>query len=116
MAAGSQAARALLNGAYAFAGVVEFWNSQRARDSGGQAAHEFARTATQVRWALDDLANAEGLTAAGRRLIAGMAATADGWDVDAAARSPRSDTAVDLGQGPPSQGQGFRLRELSGPS
>lgn len=73
---------ALFQGAYAHLGVADFWRVQRGLVSGAaesEANFEFAYWLEQTRRATDALARSGGLTAAGVRFVAYMAATLDGW-------------------------------------
>ncbi|MFV2017330.1 HEXXH motif domain-containing protein [Micromonospora sp. LOL_023] len=75
----------LLQGVYAFAGIAEFWRAVRYRATGsaGTLAHfEFARWHRQVRTVLALMAELPQLTEVGRRLVAGLTATADRWQTD----------------------------------
>lgn len=72
----------LLQGVYAFVGITEFWRAFRHQATGRTArlAHfEFARWRHQVRAVLRMLAGLPELTEVGRRLVAGLDATAAGW-------------------------------------
>ncbi|MEU1180980.1 HEXXH motif-containing putative peptide modification protein [Streptomyces sp. NPDC005820] len=70
--------RGLLYGAHAFAGVTSFWRQRRAAD-GPRADFEFALFRWQLRTALAALHNATGLTPAGGRVVAALAASAAPW-------------------------------------
>ncbi|WP_435205056.1 HEXXH motif domain-containing protein [Micromonospora sp. bgisy143] len=81
----------LLQGVYAFAGITEFWRSvsRWATDGAGTLAHfEFARWRRQVRTVLALLAQMPQLTEVGRRLVAGLTATADRWQTDSVPDQP----------------------------
>ncbi|MEU5702687.1 HEXXH motif domain-containing protein [Streptomyces aurantiacus] len=72
----------VLHGAYAFAGVTEFWRVERRALSGPAAdlAHfEYAVWHTAVGEALATLRTSPGLTEAGRQFVERMAETADAW-------------------------------------
>ncbi|WP_245697187.1 HEXXH motif domain-containing protein [Streptomyces phaeochromogenes] len=72
----------VLHGAYAFAGVTEFWRVERRALSGPAAdlAHfEYAVWHTAVGEALATLRTSAGLTEAGRQFVERMAETADDW-------------------------------------
>lgn len=61
--------RGLLHGCYAFLGVAAFWSAECAAGAGSRADYEFARSALQVRQALDALANVTALTQLGREFV-----------------------------------------------
>ncbi|MFI8822656.1 aKG-HExxH-type peptide beta-hydroxylase [Streptomyces sp. NPDC053431] len=75
----------LLQGAYAFLGITDFWSryldraplTERAR-----AEFEFALSRRQTGEAVDTLAADPALTAHGRRFVAGMAARLSSWATD----------------------------------
>ncbi|MFJ4713335.1 aKG-HExxH-type peptide beta-hydroxylase [Streptomyces sp. NPDC088785] len=72
----------LLHGAYAFTGVAGFWRARMAERTGGPgsaAAFHFALRRLQTRLVVRTLATRADLTPAGRRLVAGLAATLDRW-------------------------------------
>jgi HEXXH motif-containing protein len=72
----------LLQGAYAFLGLVEFWHTQQSVGSPGarrRAAFEFSRWRDAVDVVLDTLAGSGALTAPGRRFVHGMRGRIDGW-------------------------------------
>lgn len=72
----------LLQGAYAYLGVVRFWQRQRQLASGAvraRADREFARWRAGVAQALDTLQASSQLTPAGRDFVLGMAKTAAAW-------------------------------------
>lgn len=74
--------RGLLQGVYAFVGIVEFWRGLR-RIATGRVARlaqfEFARWRGQVSRTLEMLQSLPELTDLGRRLLAGLAGTAAAW-------------------------------------
>ncbi|MFC7549644.1 HEXXH motif domain-containing protein [Plantactinospora sp. GCM10030261] len=75
----------LLQGVYAFAGITEFWRAVRhlaTGDASTLAHFEFARWRRQVRTTLARIATLPQLTEVGRRLVAGLTATADRWHAD----------------------------------
>lgn len=81
----------LLQGVYAFAGITEFWRAVRhwASDDAATLAHfEFARWRRQVRAVLTLIAQLPQLTELGRRLVAGLTATADRWQTDSVPDQP----------------------------
>ncbi|MFI5833681.1 HEXXH motif domain-containing protein [Micromonospora sp. NPDC051300] len=72
----------LLQGVYAFVGITEFWRAYRpvATGAGGPVAHfEFARWRRQVTATVAMLRARPELTDVGRRLLDGLAATAETW-------------------------------------
>jgi HEXXH motif-containing protein len=72
----------LLQGVYAFVGIVEFWRGYRWLTVGSpaQLAHfEFARWRRQVLRTVQMLRTLPELTDLGRRLVDGLARTAAGW-------------------------------------
>jgi HEXXH motif-containing protein len=72
----------LLQGAYAFLGMVEFWHGQRSVGSPAarrRAVVEFARWRGAVDAVLDTLAGSGALTAQGRRFLRGMRGRIDAW-------------------------------------
>ncbi|WNF30537.1 HEXXH motif domain-containing protein [Streptomyces sp. C11-1] len=72
----------LLHGAYAFVGVAGFWRARigdRAADPHGLAPFRFALRRVQTRTVLRTLATRASLTPPGRRLVAGLTRTVDGW-------------------------------------
>lgn len=72
----------LLHGAYAFVGVAGFWRDRigdRAADPLDLAPFRFALRRLQTRTVLRTLATRAGLTGPGRRLVAGLTRTVDGW-------------------------------------
>ncbi|MGW1294425.1 HEXXH motif domain-containing protein [Streptomyces sp. NPDC002533] len=72
----------LLHGAYAFVGVAGFWRDRigdRAADPLDLAPFRFALRRIQTRTVLRTLATRATLTAPGRRLVAGLTRTVDGW-------------------------------------
>lgn len=76
----------LLHGAYAFLGVAGFWRLQREHEHGPLAMHahsEFARWRDGAILVARTLGSVEGLTAEGRRFVAGMARTLESWRGDA---------------------------------
>jgi HEXXH motif-containing protein len=91
----------LLQGAYAFLGVTDFW---RAHQHSGEAAHtdlagfEFARWREQTGRAVTELAGSPELTDAGRLLIEGLRATLQAWageTVPDEIAAQASDSAID---------------------
>jgi HEXXH motif-containing protein len=65
----------LFQGAYAYLGLVDYWQVQRLADAGQQtrlANFEFARWLDAIRRALQAIGGSGRLTGAGRRFIAGM--------------------------------------------
>ncbi|WP_246459128.1 aKG-HExxH-type peptide beta-hydroxylase [Streptomyces himalayensis] len=102
----------LLHGAYAFTAVTGFWRDRLADDPGSPtAAYHFALRRLQTRVVVRTLLGSGRLTAPGRRLVSGLAATLDGWlrePVDAAALA-RARTAAALHR------TEWRLRNLDGP-
>lgn len=69
---------ALLHGTYAFLGVADFWQQRVSVDDVSGGRYELARRRSQVAAALETLQATDGLTAAGRRFVAGMATSLDG--------------------------------------
>ncbi|MFF8982273.1 HEXXH motif domain-containing protein [Streptomyces globisporus] len=72
----------LLHGAYAFVGVAGFWRDRigdRAADPLDLAPFRFALRRLQTRTVLRTLATRASLTGPGRRLVAGLTRTVDGW-------------------------------------
>ncbi|MFF9576245.1 HEXXH motif domain-containing protein [Streptomyces rubiginosohelvolus] len=72
----------LLHGAYAFVGVAGFWRDRigdRAADPLDLAPFRFALRRIQTRTVLRTLATRATLTGPGRRLVAGLTGTVDGW-------------------------------------
>ncbi|MFB8218234.1 HEXXH motif domain-containing protein [Streptomyces anulatus] len=72
----------LLHGAYAFVGVAGFWRDRigdRAADPLDLAPFRFALRRIQTRTVLRTLATRAALTGPGRRLVAGLTRTVDGW-------------------------------------
>ncbi|MEV7462813.1 HEXXH motif domain-containing protein [Streptomyces rubiginosohelvolus] len=72
----------LLHGAYAFVGVAGFWRDRigdRAADPLDLAPFRFALRRIQTRTVLRTLATRASLTGPGRRLVAGLTRTVDGW-------------------------------------
>jgi uncharacterized protein len=75
-------ASALLQGAYAYLGVADFWRRQRHAEVGseGVRAHaEFARWRSAVSAAAETLLASGGLTSRGETFVAGMAAAVREW-------------------------------------
>ncbi len=75
-------AAGLLQGAYAYLGVTEFWRRQRQLAAGAallRADSEFALWRAGVRQAIDTLLSSERLTAAGTDFVLGMSQTASSW-------------------------------------
>lgn len=91
----------LLQGVYAFVGIVEFWRALRTRAASPTrelAQFEFARWRVQVAATLATLRDLPELTDIGAEVIARMAATAAAWrdepvpeDIDEAARAAVTD-------------------------
>ncbi|MGI5276452.1 aKG-HExxH-type peptide beta-hydroxylase [Streptomyces rochei] len=70
----------LLHGAYAFTGVAGFWRDRLAEPEHAEvAAYHFALRRLQSRLVVRTLRTSARLTAPGRRLVAGLARTLDGW-------------------------------------
>ncbi|GGP73605.1 HEXXH motif domain-containing protein [Streptomyces sindenensis] len=72
----------LLHGAYAFVGVAGFWRDRigdRTADPLDLAPFRFALRRIQTRTVLRTLATRATLTGPGRRLVAGLTRTVDGW-------------------------------------
>ncbi|MEU5718686.1 HEXXH motif domain-containing protein [Streptomyces sp. NPDC020403] len=72
----------LLHGAYAFVGVTGFWRARAgdpAGDPQGRAPFLFALRRLQTRMVLRTLATRARLTVPGRRLVARLSGTVDGW-------------------------------------
>jgi HEXXH motif-containing protein len=71
----------LLQGAYAYLGVTDFWRVQRmVGDRGDARGHfEFARWRDQTRRVVQLLASSARLTDPGRRFVLGVLATLNGW-------------------------------------
>ncbi|WP_250283234.1 MULTISPECIES: aKG-HExxH-type peptide beta-hydroxylase [unclassified Frankia] len=91
----------LFQGAYAFLGLLEFWNVQR-RSGGARtrriAEFEFVRCREAVAAAVDTLRSSRVLTALGRRFVEGMAHALRRWEelpVDDAVAARARDMAVD---------------------
>ncbi|WP_017239177.1 HEXXH motif domain-containing protein [Streptomyces sp. SS] len=81
--------RGLLQGAYAFLGITDFWSRylDRAPRAGRATAEfEFALSRRQTREAVDTLGADPALTAHGRRFLAGMAARLPAWAADGRVR------------------------------
>jgi hypothetical protein len=74
----------LLQGAYAYLGVTDFWRVQRAADDRDtEIGHfEFARWRDQTRSVVQQLASCGGLTEIGQRFVAGMQATLTAWQAE----------------------------------
>jgi hypothetical protein len=70
----------VLQGVYAFFGVASFWRAVALAGGSRSAWFEFAYRRRQVGAALSALRGDAGLTAAGRRFLAGVAETFDSWD------------------------------------
>jgi HEXXH motif-containing protein len=91
----------LLQGAYAFLGVTDFWRVQRHHDLTSRAAlahFEFARWREQARRALDELSSSPDLTEKGQLLVSGVRETIARWDgeqVPAALADQARDSAMD---------------------
>jgi HEXXH motif-containing protein len=85
----------LLQGAYAFLALAEFWSTRRSAGgaaSGREAAFELARWRDGVALALDTLSSSGRLTAVGRRFVSGMGTSlarrcVESVDEDVAARA-----------------------------
>ena len=69
----------LLQGAYAYLGVSEFWRRQRQLDPELEAHVEFARWHEAVARVTGMLRSSGKLTARGEDFVRGMSATIDGW-------------------------------------
>lgn len=73
----------LLHGAYAFTGVAGFWRDRLADAAddraAGTAGYHFALRRLQCRLVVRTLLTSGRLTAQGRALVSGLAATLDGW-------------------------------------
>ncbi|MFD8012620.1 HEXXH motif domain-containing protein [Streptomyces sp. NPDC058955] len=79
----------LLQGAYAFLGITDFWSRRLDRIPPAERApaeFEFALSRRQTREAVGTLAADPALTAHGRRFVAGMRARLDAWETDARVR------------------------------
>lgn len=91
----------LLQGAYAFAGVTDFWRVHRHAEGGDRsdlASFEFARWREQTSRAVEELAESPELTNAGRRLVAGLRCTLRGWaneEIPRAIGEQARDSAMD---------------------
>ncbi|MFI8435477.1 HEXXH motif domain-containing protein [Streptomyces sp. NPDC079020] len=82
----------LLHGAYAFVGVAGFWRDRigdRSADPEELAPFQFALRRLQTRMVLRTLATRARLTGPGRRLVARLSHTVDGW-----LREPVDEAAV----------------------
>lgn len=87
----------LLQGVYAFTGITEFWCALRRRGGGGAdglAQFEFARWRAQVAMVLAALAELPQLSAAGRRLLAGLRTTAQRWQGEPVPAEPLAAAAA----------------------
>jgi len=90
----------LLQGAYAFVGVTDFWRRHRAATTGAAAAtaeFEFALRRRQTARALEELATSGELTATGSRLVARLERTLRSWQsepVPAEIESAAHDVAI----------------------
>lgn len=76
----------LLQGAYAFTGVAEFWQSARNHLAAGAKRHaefEFARWRQHVLTVLRQLRDLPELTDFGRQLVSGLSRVAISWPADA---------------------------------
>jgi HEXXH motif-containing protein len=102
----------LLQGAYAFLGVTDFWRIHRHRVGGSRertlSGFEFARWREQTTRACDELAAATELTAAGRRFVQGMAATLGRWRNEPVPR----DLAAQARDSAAEHRAGWRIRNL----
>ncbi|MDB1088320.1 HEXXH motif domain-containing protein [Streptomyces sp. ACA25] len=81
----------LLHGTYAFAGIAEFWRTERQTLTGAEAelAHfEFAAAGAAVREALRTLLTGDALTSPGRRFVDRLAAETAGWPDEAVPARP----------------------------
>ncbi|WP_405621077.1 HEXXH motif domain-containing protein [Streptomyces sp. NBC_00076] len=81
----------LLHGAYAFAGVADFWRVERHALTGAAAdlAHfEFALWRAALTEALESLRSCPELTAPGRRFVAAMATDVDAWASESVPTGP----------------------------
>ncbi|MFJ5707719.1 HEXXH motif domain-containing protein [Streptomyces sp. NPDC093105] len=79
----------LLQGAYAFLGITDFWSRHLHRAPAAERApaeFEFALARRQTREAVGTLAADPALTAHGRRFVAGMRARLDAWETDGRVR------------------------------
>jgi HEXXH motif-containing protein len=91
----------LLQGAYAYLGIADFWRVQRTLATAGHAdfaQFEFARWRERVDRVLQVIADSGRLTAPGVEFVAGMRATVDRWrdeSVPAEARTLARDAADD---------------------
>jgi HEXXH motif-containing protein len=71
----------VLQGAYAYLGVSDFWRVRRTIDTDGRLARfQFARAVAQVRRALEVFEASGRATELGIRFVNAMTATMDGWD------------------------------------
>jgi HEXXH motif-containing protein len=71
----------VLQGAYAYLGVSDFWRVRRTIDADSRLAHfQFARAVAQVRRALDVFEASGRATELGTRFVDTMTATMDGWN------------------------------------
>jgi HEXXH motif-containing protein len=75
----------LLQGAYAYLGVSDFWRVRMAAGDAGRdyARFQYVRAAGQVRRAVDTLDASGALTELGNRFVAGMVSAMDRWAVPA---------------------------------
>ncbi|GHB19251.1 HEXXH motif domain-containing protein [Streptomyces viridiviolaceus] len=103
----------LLHGAYAFTGVAGFWRDRLAEPAHADiAAYHFALRRLQSRLVVRTLLASARLTAAGHRLVTGLARTLDDWlrePVDRAALA-RARTAAALHR------TEWRLRNVAAPA
>ncbi len=79
----------LLQGAYAFLGITDFWSRHLDRTPAAERApaeFEFALARRQTREAVRTLAADPALTAHGHRFVAGMGARLDAWETDGRVR------------------------------
>jgi HEXXH motif-containing protein len=85
----------LLHGAYAYVGVVGFWQRQRKFDTEAAEMHEaeveFARWLTATEETVAVLAERPELTNEGRALVTGMAATLAGWSEEPVSPAARTE-------------------------
>ncbi|MDH6696698.1 HEXXH motif domain-containing protein [Streptomyces griseoviridis] len=89
----------LLHGAYAFAGVADFWRVERhaLRERAAELAHfEFAVWRTAVSETLAVLLTAPGLTDAGRLFVTRLTAEAATWDQEPVPASPEALARAEL--------------------
>jgi hypothetical protein len=70
----------LLQGAYAYLGVADFWRRRWRAIGTARPRFQYARAVAQVRHAVHALATSEVLTDIGTRFVSGMAAALDRWE------------------------------------